>query len=66
MNSENVWLAIAEIIISRERSQHFLLEGWNSGIEFVMNASKCVWMNKQTFTHPIHNPNHKGHHFIET
>ena len=25
MNSESVWLAIAEIIISQEHSQHFLL-----------------------------------------
>ena len=34
MNSGSVWLAIAEITISREGSQHFLLKGRNLGIEF--------------------------------
>ena len=42
MNSESVWLAIAEIIISRERSQHFLLMGQNSGIEFM--SWICMWV----------------------
>ena len=42
MNSESVWLAITEIIISRERSQHFLLKGRSSGIELMqMHVHVC-------------------------
>ena len=67
MNSGNVWLAIAKIIISRERSQHFFLKGWNSGIEFQCHAyaSDCVWRNTQTFTDSTHNPKRKWQHIIE-
>ena len=42
MNSESVWLANVEIIISRERSQHFLLKGRSSGIELML--CKCTWV----------------------
>ena len=48
LNSGNVWLAITEIIISWERSQHFLLKGWNSGIEFM--SWKCMWVCAKEIT----------------
>ena len=47
MNSRSVWLAIAEIIISRERSQYFLLKGTKLGCRahvMQMHVSVCEEM----------------------
>ena len=60
MNSESVWLAIAKIIISRERSQHFLLKGRNSGIELML--CKCTWVCAERRLTLIHKQNNKWHH----
>ena len=44
MNFEGVLLAIAEITISRERSQHFLLKGTELGYRvYVMQMHVSVW-----------------------
>ena len=50
MNSESVWLAIAEIIISRERSQHFFLKRTKLGYRayvMQMHVSVCEGQNKK-------------------
>ena len=60
MNSESVWLAIAEITISRERSQHFLLKGRSSGIELIL--CKCIWVCAERRPTLIHKQNNKWHH----
>ena len=57
MNSGSVRLVIAEIIISRERSQHFLLKGRSSGIELML--CKCTWVCAERRLTLIHNQNKK-------